>query len=128
MSALDTQYQFLGARDSFSVQARFITENQNLSASQALGLSSNSRNNLRSWQAKATYFYDQTVGLTAGYFHIDGTSDPLLSRRRTSVKQQPELERLDLRARLYSVQSWRPVLLAVAQCEVRAAIRALQQV
>ena len=74
----DTQYQFLGARDSFSLQARFITENQNLSASQALGLSSNSRNNLRSWQAKATYFYDQTVGLTAGYFHIDGTSDPLL--------------------------------------------------
>jgi hypothetical protein len=26
---IDTQYQFLGARDSFSVQARFITENQN---------------------------------------------------------------------------------------------------
>ena len=26
----DTQYQFLGARDSFSVQARYIDENQNL--------------------------------------------------------------------------------------------------
>ena len=34
----DTQYQFLGARDSFSLQARYITENQNLAASQALGL------------------------------------------------------------------------------------------
>src|SRR6202040_1371366 len=33
---VDTQYQFLGARDSFSVQARFITENQNFPASQAL--------------------------------------------------------------------------------------------
>jgi hypothetical protein len=75
---VDTQYQFLGARDSFSVQARFITENQNLSASQSLGLSTNSHNHLRSWNAKATYYYNQTIGVTAGYFHIDGTSDPLL--------------------------------------------------
>ena len=74
----DTQYQFLGARDSFSVQARYIFENQNLSASQALGLSANSHNNLRSLNLKASYYYKQTVGVTAGYFHIDGTSDPLL--------------------------------------------------
>jgi hypothetical protein len=74
----DTQYQFLGARDSFSLQGRFITENQNLSASQALGLSTNSHNHLRSWNAKATYYYKQTIGVTAGYFHLDGTSDPLL--------------------------------------------------
>jgi hypothetical protein len=33
----DTQYEFLGARDSFSLQARYITEYQNLGASQALG-------------------------------------------------------------------------------------------
>ena len=74
----DTQYQFLGARDSFSVQARFITENQNLPASQALGLSTNSHNNLRTWHAKATYYYDQTIGATAGYFNVKGSGDPLL--------------------------------------------------
>jgi hypothetical protein len=75
---VDTQYQFLGARDSFSVQARFITENQNLGASQALGLSSNSHNLLRTWRVKGTYYYNQTIGLTAGYFHVDGSGDPLL--------------------------------------------------
>jgi len=42
----DTQYEFLGARDSFWAQARFITENQNLGASQALGLSTNSHGHL----------------------------------------------------------------------------------
>ena len=44
----DTQYH-LGSRDSFSVQARYIDENQNLSASQALGLSANGHNRLRSY-------------------------------------------------------------------------------
>ena len=75
---IDGQYQWLGARDSFSVQASWITENQNLSASEALGLSSNSHNHVRSWRAKATYYFDQTYGATAGYFHVSGTSDPLL--------------------------------------------------
>jgi hypothetical protein len=75
---VDTQYQFLGARDSFSVQARFITENQNLGASQALGLSTNSHNNLRTWRVKGTYYYNQTIGLTVGSFHVDGSGDPLL--------------------------------------------------
>jgi hypothetical protein len=75
---VDTQYQFLSARDSFSVQARFITENQNLAASQALGLSSNSHNQLRTSRVKGTYYYNQTIGLTAAYFQVNGSSDPLL--------------------------------------------------
>jgi hypothetical protein len=74
----DTQYEFLGARHSFSVQARYITESQNLSASQALGLASNAHNHLDSWQIKGTYFYRQTIGFTAAYFNIRGTSDALL--------------------------------------------------
>jgi hypothetical protein len=48
-----------------------------LGASQALGLSSNSHNQLRTWRVKGTYHYNQTVGLTAGYFHVDGSGDPL---------------------------------------------------
>ena len=74
----DTQYEFLGARDSFSLQARYILEYQNLSASQALGLSSNSYNNLHSFRIKGTYFYKQMIGLTAGYFNLQGSSDPML--------------------------------------------------
>jgi hypothetical protein len=75
---VDTQYQFLGARDSFSVQARYIYEDQDLSASQALGFATYSHNHLNSFNIKGSYFYKQTVGFTAGYFHIDGSPDPLL--------------------------------------------------
>lgn len=74
----DAQYQWLGARDSFSLQGYWITENQNLAASQALGLTTNSHDHLRSLRAKATYYYDQTYGVTAAYFNINGTPDPLL--------------------------------------------------
>jgi hypothetical protein len=74
----DTQYEFLGARDSFSVQARYISEIQNLPAGQALGFSTNSHNTLRSFIIKGTYYYKQTIGLTADYFNIQGSSDPLL--------------------------------------------------
>jgi hypothetical protein len=75
---VDTQYQFLGARDSFSVQARYIYEDQDLSASQRLGFAANSHNHLNSFNIKGSYYYKQTVGFTTGYFHIDGSPDPLL--------------------------------------------------
>ncbi|MGA8496737.1 MAG: hypothetical protein WB764_14730 [Xanthobacteraceae bacterium] len=74
----DTQYEFLGARDSFSLQARYILEYQDLSASQALGFSTNSYNNLHSFHIKGTYYYKQMIGLTIGYFNIQGSSDALL--------------------------------------------------
>jgi hypothetical protein len=74
----DTQYEFLGARDSFSLQARYILEYQDLSASQTLGLSTNSFNNLHAFHIKGTYFYKQMIGLTAGYFNLQGSSDSLL--------------------------------------------------
>jgi hypothetical protein len=72
---IDTQYQFLADRDSFSFLGSWITENQSLAASQMLGNSSNSHDHLRSLHAKATYYYDQTYGATFGYFNINGTSD-----------------------------------------------------
>src|SRR5208337_789276 len=74
----DTQYEFLGARDSFSLQARYITEYQNLGASQALGFATNAHNDLHTLNIKGTYYYKQMIGLTAGYFNIQGSSDPLL--------------------------------------------------
>lgn len=77
---LDAQYQFLADRDSISVQASAIFENQNLSASgnPALGLASNSHDTLRSLHAKATYFYDQTYGATLGAFRVEGSPDAAL--------------------------------------------------
>ena len=75
---LDTQYQWLGARDAFSVQARYIAESLHLPASNQLGISTHRRDHLFTWQAKGSYWYEQTVGFTAGYFAISGSRDHLL--------------------------------------------------
>jgi hypothetical protein len=73
---IDTQYQFLGERDAISLQASFITENQSLTASQAIGNSTNGHNRLQSLHLKTSYYYQQTYGVTAGYFQIQGNADP----------------------------------------------------
>jgi hypothetical protein len=75
---IDSQYQFLGDRDSVSLQASTIFENQNLDASSAAGLAANSHDTLRSINAKATYFYNQTYGVSLGVFRLDGTADAAL--------------------------------------------------
>jgi hypothetical protein len=77
---LDTQYQFLADRDSFSIQGSAIFENQNLNASAnpTLGFASNDHNLLRSFNAKATYFYDQTYGVTLAVSRVEGTPDATL--------------------------------------------------
>ncbi len=77
---LDAQYEFLADRDSFSVQGSVIFENQalNASANPALGFASNGHNVLRSFNAKATYYYDQTYGVTLGVSRVEGTPDATL--------------------------------------------------
>lgn len=77
---LDAQYQYLADVNSFSVQASAIFENQNLdaSANSNVGLASNTHNTLRSYHAKASYFYDQTYGASLGGFRIEGSSDATL--------------------------------------------------
>jgi hypothetical protein len=72
----DTQYQYLGEIHSVSLQASYITENQSLSASQAIGNSTNGRDHLRSMRLKTSYYYDQTYGVTASYFQVRGDADP----------------------------------------------------
>jgi len=71
----DAQYQFLADRDSFSVQASLVNENQDLRASSALGNSSNQTNTLRSFNVKTSYSYNQTYSGTVGYFQVDGNTD-----------------------------------------------------
>jgi hypothetical protein len=76
----DAQYQFLTDRDSYSVQASAILENQSLAASgnPAVGFAANAHNTLESYHLKASYYYDQTYGLTLGAFRVDGTPDAIL--------------------------------------------------
>jgi hypothetical protein len=85
---LDTEYQFLADTDSVSFQGSWITENQTLTASQALGNASNTHDHLRSLHLKTTYYYDQTYGATLGYFKVDGSGDPDLYGG-TSVSNSP---------------------------------------
>jgi len=76
----DTQYQYLADRHSVSLQASAIFENQSLSASgnPAVGFASNTHDTLRSLHVKATYFYDQTYGVTLGAFRLEGSPDATL--------------------------------------------------
>ena len=74
---VDTQYQYLGETNSFSVQASWIHENDATSAS-ALQGSANGHDHLDSTHIKASYYYNQTYGGTVAHFSITGTQDPLL--------------------------------------------------
>ena len=73
---LDAQYQFVGERDGITLQASWIHESQAWDASQALGFTANAHDTLRSFNAKASYLFEQTVGASVGYFNINGTTDP----------------------------------------------------
>ncbi len=72
---LDTQYQFLGARDNISVQASWIHEWQDWSASHALGLTNNANDSLDTFKVKTSYFYHKDYGINLSYFNITGTTD-----------------------------------------------------
>jgi hypothetical protein len=73
---LDAQYQFVGEQHAVTLQASWIHEAQAWDASQPLGFTANSHDTLRSFNAKASYLFDQTVGASLGYFNINGTTDP----------------------------------------------------
>ncbi|HTZ71346.1 MAG TPA: hypothetical protein VMB71_11900 [Acetobacteraceae bacterium] len=75
---LDTQYQYLGATNSFSVQGSLIAESDHFDASMPLGNTSNRDDHLRSIHLKASYYYDQTFGGTLAWFNVNGSHDAAL--------------------------------------------------
>ena len=75
---IDTQYQYLGDPHTVTARVAWIHENHNTSASQTLGLASNSNNQLRSLNASISYIYDKTWSVTGGRMSIGGTPDPTL--------------------------------------------------
>jgi hypothetical protein len=75
---IDTQYQYLGDPHMVTARLAWIHENHNTSASQTLGLATNSNDQLRSLNASVSYIYDQTWSLTAGRMSIGGTADSAL--------------------------------------------------
>ena len=75
----DTQYQFLADRNSVSVMASWITENDTMTSTAAqAGGGVSTHDHLRTLNIKTTYYYDQTYGGTLGFFRVDGSGDPNL--------------------------------------------------
>jgi hypothetical protein len=79
----DSQYQYLGERDNFSVLTSFIIEDAKWDASRQLWLADNAEDMLYSFNISGSYFCDQTYGLTVGYFNMFGDKDATLYGTRT---------------------------------------------
>lgn len=76
---LDASYQYTGTGEHIvTANARYTHESQSLDATQALGGALNRDLNLNEFNLNASYYYKNTIGLSAGAFSITGDSDPLL--------------------------------------------------
>jgi hypothetical protein len=76
---LDASYQYTGTGENiFTANARYTHESQTLDATQALGGALNHDLSLNELNLNASYYYENTVGFTAGAFRITGKNDPLL--------------------------------------------------
>src|SRR5574340_12611 len=75
----DASYQFLGTRRHIgTVNARYTHEDQTRNATFAAGDAAKLKGSLNEFQVNASYYYDQTWGVTAGHFAIHGSSDATL--------------------------------------------------
>jgi hypothetical protein len=84
---LDASYQYTGTGENiFTLNARYIHESQNLAATEALGGALNRDLNLEELNLNASYYYENTVGFTAGAFDIFGKRDPLLYADNRTLK------------------------------------------
>jgi hypothetical protein len=72
----DASYQYMASNDHiFTVDANYIRENQDLSASQMLGNSTNASNTLNEFKINGSYTYAETVTARVAFFDIWGSSD-----------------------------------------------------
>jgi hypothetical protein len=71
----DSQYQYDGQQYSVTLKLSDVMEFQKFNASVANGGASNVNDKLNSFKANATFVWDHTYSLTAGYFNVSGTGD-----------------------------------------------------
>jgi len=81
--ALDSQYQFIGDEDIFSVQGTYIKERQTLDASSVLGF--NQSNDLKTLRVGGSYYLRRTYGVSLGHFATTGGSDLVKYESGTAV-------------------------------------------
>jgi hypothetical protein len=92
---IDWTYQhYLGGSNDhiLEVKGRHIWEQQNLRATNLLGGADNLRNTLNNFNLNASYTYQQTYGMTFGYFKTDGTIDATLYAAAPSLAGRPNSE------------------------------------
>lgn len=73
--AFDSQYQYNGDMNSFTLKFTDIFEHQRLDSTFAQKGSSNLNDNLRSLKVSGSWVYNHTYSLSAGYFDVGGTAD-----------------------------------------------------
>ena len=71
----DAQYQYDGDKYSVTVKVNDTIETQKLDSSFFQTISANPTNRLNFFKANATYVWDHTYSLSAGYFSVTGSSD-----------------------------------------------------
>src|SRR6266581_3735569 len=72
--ALDSQYQFIGDENIYSVQTTYIKERQTFDATPT----ANGNNDLKTFRLGGSYYLRRTYGAALGYFSTTGSSDTLL--------------------------------------------------
>ncbi|HUL13090.1 MAG TPA: cytochrome C, partial [Methylococcaceae bacterium] len=83
----DLTYQYLGSMEHiFEFRGSYIREHQQLDASRALGLSSQSGVMLNTLNVNGSYTFQQTYSANLGFVNVTGTNDPLLYTDYTSAR------------------------------------------
>ncbi|MEO8559866.1 MAG: hypothetical protein ABI439_12435 [Rhodospirillales bacterium] len=100
---VDASYQYpIDDMNMLSFNASLMQEWQRLDATYASGGSANRNDRLTSFKANASYYYNQSIGLTVGYFGIWGTrdgglyaSDPIGGSRTSSPRSSGVVAQVD---------------------------------
>ena len=75
----DASYQYSGdGSNIYQINLRYTNEQQTLDATHALGGSTNASNTLQEFEVDASYYWQNQIGLTAGYFSNWGSADGAL--------------------------------------------------
>lgn len=83
---IDASYQYLEGDNIVTANARYTREEQRLSASQILGLASNSNDTLDEVVLNGSYYWQNTIGLTVAGFKTWGSKDALLYGANRTLK------------------------------------------
>ena len=84
---VDASYQFTGdGTNTYTVNARYTHEDQDLKASYLLGNATMTSNSLDEFRIDGSYYWHNTIGATLGIFDTWGSADPLVYAGNRALK------------------------------------------